>query len=119
MITKDEIEARAEEFGLHPLQRNPGQVIEWAKNGYLVQVTANALTGRWGTKAWDVAIWLLKRAAVHIIATDAHDLDSRPPVLSMAREAAAKIVGKSKAEGLVHHNPESVVSGLSLPLTNA
>jgi len=97
------------------LQRNQGQVLEWATNGYLIQVTANALTGRWGQKAQDMAVWLLKRSAVHVIATDAHDLDSRPPILSKARDAAAKILDESRAQALVHDNSHAIVSGRPLP----
>jgi len=97
------------------LQRNPGKVLDWVEDGYLVQVTANALTGRWGPKAQEMAVWLMKRSAVHILATDAHDLDSRPPVLSKAREAAAKIIGKPSAEALVQDNPRTIVSGKPLP----
>src|SRR5262245_48404442 len=33
------------------LQRNPKRVREWVEQGSLVQVTANSLTGRWGTRA--------------------------------------------------------------------
>ncbi len=97
------------------LQRNPNQVLGWVKDGCLVQVTANTLTGRWGSKAQDMAIWLMKRSAVHILATDAHDTDSRPPILSKARDAVERIVGKSAAEALVRHNPRAVVLGQSLP----
>ena len=57
---------------------------------------------------------LMKRNAVHILATDAHGLDSRPPILSKARQAAEKIVGKASAHAMVSENPQAVVSGQAL-----
>jgi protein-tyrosine phosphatase len=97
------------------LQVNPRVVLAWVEAGCLVQVTANSLTGSWGGRAQDVAEWLMKRGAVHIIATDAHGLDSRPPILSKAREAAGKIVGKAAAEAMVSEHPRAVVRGEALP----
>jgi protein-tyrosine phosphatase len=97
------------------LQGDPRRVLEWVENGCLVQVTANSLTGKWGRRAQDTAEWLMKRAVVHILATDAHGIDSRPPILSQARLVAEKILGKSAAEALVTGNPQAVVSGQPLP----
>lgn len=97
------------------LQVNPRGVLEWVEAGCLVQVTANSLTGRWGRKAQDIAEWLMKRGAAHILATDAHGLDSRPPILSKARDAAQQIVGKAAAEAMVCDHPRAVVSGQPLP----
>jgi protein-tyrosine phosphatase len=97
------------------LQGNPRQVLEWVKAGCLVQVTANSLTGRWGQRARDTAEWLMKQAAVDVLATDAHGIDSRPPILSEALLAAEKIVGQSAADAMVHRNPQAIVSGQRLP----
>jgi protein-tyrosine phosphatase len=96
------------------LQGNPRSVLAWMESGCLVQVTANSLTGSWGRKAQETAEWLMKRNAVHILATDAHGLDSRPPILSKARQAAEKIVGKASAHAMVSENPQAVVSGQAL-----
>ena len=96
------------------LQGNPGRVLEWVEAGCLVQVTANSVTGSWGRKAQDVAEWLMKCAAVHILASDAHGVDSRPPILSRACVAAEKIVGKAAAEAMVRAHPRAVVSGQPL-----
>ena len=47
---------------------------------------------------------------VHFIASDAHGVKGRPPMLSAARDAAAKIVGAEAAEKLVNANPEAVLN---------
>jgi protein-tyrosine phosphatase len=94
----------------HPLlQRHPENVAPWVAAGCLVQITANSFTGHWGRKAKDVAVWLLQKQLVHIIATDAHDLVHRPPVLSAAREFVSAKFGKEVASALVDSNPRIVV----------
>jgi protein-tyrosine phosphatase len=97
------------------LRSNRDLVLKWVADGCLVQITANSLTGRWGGKAQQTAEWWMKHAAVHILATDAHGVGSRPPILSAALSAAEKILGKPAAKALVRDNPRAVICGQSLP----
>jgi protein-tyrosine phosphatase len=97
------------------LQRRPERVLEWVRLGCVVQVTASALTGRWGEKAKKVARWLLEREAVHILATDSHSVEARPPILSSARDLVSRSFGAEVAQALVDDNPRAVVSGQPLP----
>jgi protein-tyrosine phosphatase len=97
------------------LQRTPQRVLDWVNRGCLVQVTANSLTGRWGKKAESMVHWLFDHEAIHILATDAHNLDSRPPILSEAREKARAIAGDAIAEALVNLNPRAIVAGENVP----
>ena len=53
---------------------------------------------------------MLRNKMVHFIASDAHGTKSRPPILSAARDAAAKIIGAAEAEKLVDANPAAVVA---------
>lgn len=104
----------------HP-ERNPilrdslQRVLEWAEQGCVVQVTGSALTGFWGERTRNAALWLLERQAVHVLATDAHDLEKRIPILSTARDAAAAVCGKEIAEALVESNPQAIVNDQPLP----
>jgi protein-tyrosine phosphatase len=97
------------------MQKTPQRILQWVELGCVIQVTGSALTGRWGEAAWRTAQWLLKRNAVHVLATDAHDLKSRPPVLAAARNAAAEVCGEDVARALVDANPRAIVSGQALP----
>ncbi len=97
------------------LQQNPQRVLKWVELGCAVQVTASAITGFWGERAWRIASWLLERDAVHFLATDAHDTKHRVPVLSAARKEVAEICGAEVAKALVDDNPRAVISGKSLP----
>jgi len=97
------------------LQQGPQQILQWVQIGCAVQITASALTGTWGEMAWQMAQWLLKRDAVHFLATDAHDTKRRPPVLSEGRDEVAELCGEDVARALVDKNPRAVVSGQALP----
>jgi tyrosine-protein phosphatase YwqE len=54
---------------------------------------------------------------VHFLATDAHDLARRPPLLSEARRALAKSHGEETAHVLVESNPGAVIR--NEPLVNS
>ena len=97
------------------LRENLQRVMEWAEQGCVVQVTGSALTGFWGERTRRAAVWLLERQAVHVLATDAHDLEKRIPILSTSREAAAEICGEDVAEALVEGNPRAIISNQPLP----
>jgi len=96
------------------LMKNLDTVQEFIEMGCLSQVTANAFTGFWGPKSQKAAEKLLKRNAVHIVASDAHDLELRPPILSQARTRVATLAGSEAAEALFTHNPAAVVAGRSV-----
>ena len=91
------------------LQKNLDRVVRWTGLGCAVQITGSVLTGSWGDRAAESAQWLLKKKAVHFLASDAHDLARRPPVLSEARKALAKSHGEETAHALVETNPGAVI----------
>jgi protein-tyrosine phosphatase len=97
------------------LQGKPEQVLRWAEMGCPVQLTGNSLTGRWGEKALKTAHWLLRKQAVHVIASDCHNVEGRSPVLSPARKVLEQKYGVEVARALFADNPQAIVSGLDLP----
>jgi len=100
------------------LQQAAERVLQWVELGCAVQVTASAITGAWGVRSRQSAEWLLKEKAVHFLATDAHDTERRPPVLSNARSIIAKQFGEEVAQALVAGNPGAVVKDQPLPHFN-
>ena len=88
----------------------PEKVVELAKDGCLIQVTANSLTGYWGVRSQRMAEILLKKDAIHVIASDAHDPVNRPPLLSQAFERVCRLAGQHVAHALFVDNPGTVVS---------
>jgi protein-tyrosine phosphatase len=97
------------------LLKRPEMVLDFVQQGCLVQVTADALTGFWGSAPKKMAEKLLKRGAVHVIASDAHDAQKRIPLLSRARDVVAKLASPEVANALVQLNPAAIVSGVTLP----
>jgi protein-tyrosine phosphatase len=95
-------------------QKTPKILDQLVKSGTLIQITAQSLTGDFGSRERKCAEWLLKHEMVHFIASDVHSLTGRPPILSKALERAAKIIGEKKARALVSHNPEQIINGLDI-----
>ncbi len=97
------------------LQREPQRMEPWLESGLLVQVTAGSLTGTFGPKAEEMGWQMLRDGQVHFIASDAHNLERRPPVMSRAFQAIAERMGSETAERLCIVNPLAVFEGRALP----
>jgi protein-tyrosine phosphatase len=93
------------------LSRQPERMFEWLQAGALIQVTASSLTGRFGQTAEQSAIWLLDHQWVHFIATDAHNTQSRPPLLRIAYDFLAEHYDPATAERLCVTNPRAAFYG--------
>ena len=94
------------------LQRNPDILSDLVTMGCLVQLTAMSITGELGHDAMKYSHFLLKQRQAHVIATDAHNAESRPPILSSAVEVTAHILGDTEAaEAMVKENPRIILDG--------
>lgn len=93
----------------------PELLFEFVNMGCAAQVTAASLTGDLGKEARTTAGLFMVNNLVHIIASDAHRTIGRPPGLSRAVEAAAKIVGESKARAMVTEVPRAILDNKALP----
>ena len=94
-------------------------VVRMAQSGVWIQITAGSLAGAFGRNARYWSERMLDGGYVHILATDAHDTQRRPPALSIGRELAAKRVGERAAEDLVVTRPRGVLDNadpIRLPL---
>ena len=79
------------------------------KQGAWMQLTAGSLTGRFGRRPKYWAERMLDEGLVHILATDSHHIDKRPPLLAEGREAAAKRLGEEEARRLVLDRPQAIL----------
>jgi protein-tyrosine phosphatase len=77
--------------------------------GTWMQVTAGSLSGAFGRSPRYWGERMLDEGCIHILATDAHDVNRRPPNLSQGRELAAKRVGNTEAQHLVVTRPEGIL----------
>ena len=55
------------------------------------------------------AQYFLERDLVHVIASDMHNLDSRPPYMEEAYQIISKKYGRGKAEELFVENPRKII----------
>jgi protein-tyrosine phosphatase len=89
-----------------------------AQAGVWIQLTAGSLAGAFGQKPRYWSERMLEEGIVHLLATDAHGVDRRPPNLGHGRVLAAKRVGDAEAEHLVVTRPKGALMNLdpsSLP----
>lgn len=89
--------------------------------GVWMQITAASLLGKFGRHASYWCERMLDDGYVHLIASDAHDVERRPPDLAAGRDFAVRRVGTQEAEHLVLTRPVGILrdqppSGLPGPL---
>jgi protein-tyrosine phosphatase len=97
------------------LQADQQRIVEWLKRGVLVQVTAGSVMGRMGKNAERMAHQLLANRWVHFLATDAHNITSRPPKMHEAFDLVAKKYGPEYARLLCVSNPLAAFTGKAMP----
>lgn len=77
--------------------------------GAWMQVTAGSLTGRFGRRPRYWAERMEDEHLVHVVATDAHRDDRRPPLLAEARDVVAQRLGETEALHQVWTRPRGVL----------
>lgn len=82
--------------------------VEAARQGAWIQLTAGSLTGRFGKTPRYWSEKMLDDGIVHLLATDAHNLRSRPPFLAEGGVAAESWVGKEEARRLIVDRPRAI-----------
>lgn len=83
--------------------------VQLVKAGAWIQVTAGAITGRFGRRPQYWAHRLEDEGLVHVVATDAHRADKRPPLLAEARDAVARRCGEVEALNQVSIRPQAII----------
>lgn len=91
------------------IEDNFSIVEQLAGEGVWMQITAGSLTGRFGRRPKYWAERMLASGMIHILATDAHDKNKRPPLMAEAYEVAKRELGAAEAEHLVRTRPEAVL----------
>jgi protein-tyrosine phosphatase len=95
---------------LHWIEDHYQTFARLARQGVWMQITAGSLTGRFGAAAKYWGERMLDEGLVHILATDSHDVEHRPPLLGEGLEAARRIVGAEEADRLVNERPAAALN---------
>lgn len=97
------------------LQRHPEVLARWIEDGCAVQVTAASCVGLFGARPKAVALELIARNCVHVIASDAHDHQMRTPDMRPAYQALVKAFGEDRIRPLFVDNPRAALVGDDMP----
>ena len=92
------------------VMRDPDRIRAFLDAGCLTQVTAASVIGQFGEPALKAAHQLLAMGLISIVATDAHNLMHRPPLLHFARDAIRRSYGPGLAYRLTEELPGLIVS---------
>lgn len=93
------------------LARQPSYVQRWRQHRPCLQLTAASLVGEFGRQCEEAAWTLLGSGLPALIATDAHNLTSRPPRMTAAYHRLTQRLGRSTADVLCIENPQRLVAG--------
>ncbi|MEI7932392.1 MAG: CpsB/CapC family capsule biosynthesis tyrosine phosphatase [Alphaproteobacteria bacterium] len=80
-----------------------------AHQGVWMQITCGSLTGRFGKRPKYWAERMIDEGLTHILATDAHNIRNRSPLMAEARDMVAQRLGEQAAVDMVLTRPIGVL----------
>ncbi len=75
------------------------------------QITTGSIVGGFGSTAQEFSEELLRKGLVHVLATDAHNVRGRPPLMTPAIAAMEPLIGRERAESMADHVPRELLAG--------
>jgi protein-tyrosine phosphatase len=93
------------------LQRDGTLAVRLVQIGCYLQLTAQSITGSFGPEARRSAKSLLTERMVHFVASDAHGIEHRRPLLSAAYGEIRRQHGEAAARLLFEENPRALLAG--------
>jgi len=100
----------------HSLMSSIKKIKMLRNGGALFQLTAMSVTGKLGKQIKKFAVELLKMGCADFIATDAHGIEQRPPLLSKAYRETAGILDKPGADRIFIDNPKAVIENREIEI---
>jgi len=94
------------------IQVNPFYINRLKQLGCEFQLTASSIEGAWGETAKNISIDMLKKGLVTYVASDAHSVKRRPPILSKAKKIVSELIGQNDAHDLFFTNPKRITESL-------
>lgn len=97
------------------IQEKPRILADLIERGAYAQLDAGSLTKSFGGEAYQTVKRIIEAGLGHFIATDAHHMDRRRPVLSAAAAIAAEWGGAEYALAMVRDNPAALIKDRAIP----
>ncbi len=88
---------------------NPQLVMNWADYDPVLEITCASLVGRFGSAIRNAAWALLELPLNAVVATDAHDTESRAPMMRAAFTAIEKRLGLERAQQLCREQALQII----------
>lgn len=95
------------------VQKDPNLVLPLVERNVYLQVTSVAITGELGPASQRCARVLVEHGLCHVLASDAHHVRRRAPVLDAALTAVSRWIGEEAARQMVHETPRALLEGRS------
>ena len=92
------------------VMKNVEKIEPFVKMGCLLQLTGASILGHFGKPAQQCAVKLIERQWATVVATDAHNLEHRPPNLDLAYKALADMGGELFARELTSEAPGRLIA---------
>ena len=93
------------------LLREPSLLVSLVERGILAQATASSFLGESGREARRALEAWCKKGYIHIVGSDAHSPERRPPILSSAHRVLKKWVGTKRADWVINQVPRQILAG--------
>lgn len=94
------------------IQANPFYIERLKQLGCDFQLTASSIEGAWGDTAKAISIDMLQKGLVSYVASDAHSVKRRPPLLSNTKKLVSDLIGDFEAQNLFINNPKRLTECL-------
>ncbi len=94
------------------LLKSPDHINSFVRLGCWFQVTASSITGDFGEECQSLALRYIEQDIIQIVASDAHNLKRRPPMLSQVRAKVVELFGENKAQQLFYDNANNITASL-------
>lgn len=87
---------------------------DWCRRGVLLQMNVSAFSPKRPRRQRRHVRRLIRKCPITIVASDAHNVETRPPVLSRAESRIRKKYGKERAEYWLSSAPSRILRGEKL-----
>lgn len=94
-------------------EKNPDKLRDLVENGVYAQLSSRYIIDHKTRKS---ALDWIAKGLIHIVASDGHDVDKRPPLMKKAYEVVSKALGIDCAQLLFETNPEYIIEDNQLTL---
>ena len=98
------------------VQEDPSLAALWFQKGYIIQLNKGSLLGRLGAGARECSLALLRSGLAHVIASDAHNMDTRPTGFQSLIPLLKRLCPPEYTHLLLQENPAHIIADEPIPI---